>query len=147
MLVSIAVVSAAVAWTGVRVATSVLGELPDVPRSAPYALAFLAAVLVSGGFTMRRRVQRWAPGRERVSPDLAVRLLALAKASAIAGAAVAGGYVGAAVYYAAGFEVPFRQTATWWSLGSALMAMVVIVAGLWLERECLIPPAPKDDAA
>ena len=147
VLAAIAVVAVAAGWTAIRVLTSLAGELPDVPRSAPWALAFLAGILVAGARMMRRRVQRWTPGRERVDPELAVRLLVLAKASAIAGSAVLGGYVGAALYYAGALDVPFRQTATWWSLGSALAALVVVGCALWLERECRIPPGQDRDQA
>lgn len=146
-LLAIAVVAAAVGWTGIRVLTSVGGSMPDVPRLAPFALLFLAAVLVGGAVLMRRRVQRWQPGRERVAPETAVRLLALAKASALVGAAVAGAYAGAAVVYAAGFEVPFRAAATWWSVASALTAVAAVVAALWLERECRVPGDDTDRTA
>lgn len=144
-LVAVLVVCVALGWTGVRVVATVAGALPDVPLSAPVALVFLVAVLAGGGLVMRRRVQQWRPGRERVTPDLAVRLLVLAKASALAGAAVAGGYLGAAIAYAADLAVPFRRMSTWWCLGSAALALVVVVAALWLERECRTPPIDGPD--
>ena len=143
-LLAVLAVSAALGWTGVRAVVSVSGALPDVPLSAPVALVFLAAVLAGGALVMRRRVQQWRPGRERVSPELAVRLLVLAKASALAGAAVAGGYLGAAVAYAADLDVPFRRSSTWWCLGSAALALVVVATALWLERECRTPPIDGD---
>ena len=90
-------------------------------RSCSSWLCWPAAALI-----MRRRVQQWRPGREQVSPDLAVRLLVLAKASALAGAAVAGVYLGAAVAYADDLDVPFRRSSTWWCLGSAALALVVV---------------------
>jgi len=143
-LVAVLVVSAALGWTGVRIAVSVAGSLPDVPLSAPLALVFLVAVLAGGALVMRRRVQQWRPGREHVSPDLAVRLLVLAKASALAGAAVAGGYLGAAVAYAEDLDVPFRRSSTWWCLGSTALGLVVVGTALWLERECRTPPIDGD---
>jgi len=143
-LVAVLVVCAALGWTGVRLVVRVTGSLPDVPLSAPLALVFLAAVLTGGALVMRRRVQQWRPGRERVNPDLAVRLLVLAKASALAGAVVAGGYLGAAVAYAGDLDVPFRRSSTWWSLGSAALALLVVATALWLERECRTPPIDGD---
>jgi hypothetical protein len=145
-LLAVLAVGAALGWTGVRLFVRINGSLPDVPLTAPVALGLLAAVLTGGGLVMRRRVQQWRPGRERVSPDLAVRLLVLAKASALAGAAVAGGYLGAAVAYAADLDVPFRRSSTWWCLGSAALALVVVAAALWLERECRTPPLDADPA-
>ena len=47
-LLAIAAVCAALGWTGVRVATSVSGSLPEVALSAPLALVFLVAVLAGG---------------------------------------------------------------------------------------------------
>jgi hypothetical protein len=144
-LLAVLAVGAAVGWTGVRLVVRISGSLPDVPFSAPLALVLLAAVLAGGGVVMRRRVQQWRPGRPRVRPDLAVRLLVLAKASSLAGAAVAGGYLGAAVAYAADLDVPFRRSSTWWCLGTAALALVVVAAALWLERECRTPPIDSDE--
>lgn len=143
-LLAVLVVCVAIGWTGVRVIADTSGSLPDVPLSAPLGLVFLVAVLAGGALVMRRRVQQWRPGRERVSADLAVRLLVLAKASALAGSAVAGAYVGAAVAYAENLDVPFRRSSTWWSLGSAGLALVVVATALWLERECRTPPIDDD---
>lgn len=144
-LASLAFVAAALGWTGTRVWSVVAGSSPDVPRLAPFALVFLAAVLVGGGLTMRRRVQRRQPGTPPISPDLAVRLLVLAQASAIVGALAAGGYLGAAVYYAAELDIPFRRAAAGWALASAIASMVVVVAAVWLERECRVPPEDDPD--
>lgn len=144
-LASLAVVAGALGWTGTRIWASVSGVLPDVPRLAPFALLFLAAVLVGGGLTMRRRVQRRQPGTLPISADLAVRLLVLAQASAIVGSLVTGGYVGAAVFYAADLDVEFRRVAAGWALGSAIASMVVVVAAVWLERECRVPPDDDPD--
>lgn len=145
VLLGVLAVCGALGWTGVRVITRVTGSLPDVPLTAPLALVLLASVLGGSGLLMRRRVQQWRPGREHVSPELAVRLLVLAKASALAGAAVAGLYVGAAIAYAADLDVPFRRSSTWWCLGSAGLAVVVVVAALWLERQCRTPPIDGND--
>lgn len=144
-LASLAFVAAALGWTGARVWSSIAGASPDVPRLAPFALVFLAAVLVGGGLIMRRRVQRRQPGTPPISADLAVRLLVLAQASAIVGSLAAGGYVGAAVYYAAELDVPFRRTAAGWALGSAIASLAVVGAAVWLERECRVPPEDDPD--
>lgn len=144
-LAALAFVAAALGWTGTRIWASVAGVLPDVPRLAPFALLFLGAVLVGGGLTMRRRVQRRQPGMLPISADLAVRLLVLAQASAIVGSLVAGGYVGAAVFYAADLDVEFRRAAAGWALASAIASMVVVVAAVWLERECRVPPEDDPD--
>lgn len=143
-LAAFAVVALAVGWTGVRVWTTLNG-LPQVPRLAPLALLFLAGVLAGGALLMRRRVQARRPGTPLVSPDLAVRLLVLAQASAIVGALVAGGYLGAAVFYAGALDVPFRRDAAGWSVASALAGVAVVVTAIWLERECRVPTDEDPD--
>lgn len=142
-LASIAVVAVALGWTVVRVWSTRTG-MPQVPRGAPFALLLLAAVLVGGALLMRRRVHARRPGTPPVAPDLAVRLLVLAQASSIVGSLVAGGYVGAAVFYAEDLAVPFRRDSATWSVAAAIAALVVVVAAMWLERECRVPP-PDDE--
>jgi len=144
-LAALAVVAAACGWTGVRVWATVDRVLPNVPRGAPFALLFLAAVLAGGALLMRRRVRSWRPGTPKVSADLAVRLLVLSQASAIVGALVVGGYLGVAVFYAEDLDVPFRRAAAGWSVASVLAGVVVVATAVWLERECRVPP--DDDPA
>jgi len=143
-LASIAVVAVALGWTIVRV-WSARNGMPQIPHGAPFALLFLAAVLVGGALLMRRRVQVRRPGTPPVSPDLAVRLLVLAQASSIVGALVAGGYLGAAVFYAEDLSVPFRRESASWSVAATVAALVVIVTAVWLERECRVPPDDDTD--
>lgn len=139
-LAVLAVVAVATGWTGMRVWSTVDGGLPYVPRAAPFALLFLAAVLAGSALMMRRRVQARRPGTPLVSPHLAVRLLVLAQASAIVGSLVTGAYVGAALFYAEDLDVPFRRAAAAWCLGSAFAGLVVVISAVWLERECRVPP-------
>lgn len=141
----VAAVAVATGWTGIRVWSRFDGGLPYVPRGAPFALLFLAAVLAGCALMMRRRVQLRRPGAPRIAPLLAVRLLVLAQASAIVGSLVAGGYVGAALFYAEDLDVQFRRAAAGWCLGSALAAIVAVVAAVWLERECRVPPDPDPE--
>lgn len=144
-LAALAVVAVALGWTGVRVWSAVDRGLPHVPRAAPFALLFLAAVLAAGALHMRRRVQAPRPGTPPISADLAVRLLVLAQASAIVGSLVAGGYLGAAAFYAEALDVPFRRAAAGWSLAASLAGVAVVVAAIWLERECRVPPDEDPD--
>lgn len=143
-LVAIAVIALAVAWSGARVIAGVTGSMLDVPRAAPYAMVFLAAVLIGGALLMRRRVHHRREDTPLVSAELAVRLLVLAKASALVGAVVLGGYAGLGLYYASALSVPARRSAALVSVVAAVAALVVIVAALWLERECRAPDDEDD---
>jgi len=139
-LAALAVVAVAVGWTGVSIWSTLGRGLPLVPRGAPFALLFLAGVLAGGALLMRRRVQARRPGTPMVSSDLAVRLLVLAQASALVGALVSGGYLGAAAFYARDLDVPLRRTSAGWSLASAVAGIAVVLTAVWLERECRVPP-------
>jgi hypothetical protein len=141
-LVATAVVAVAVGWSGARVLAGLSGTAPRVPRGAPFAMVFLAAVLVTGALVMRRRVHHRRETTPLVSPDLAVRLLVLAKASSLVGAAVTGAYIGLAIYHLGALSIPLRRTEAVVAGFTALAGLVVIVTALWLERECR---APHDD--
>lgn len=141
VLATVAVVAAAVGWAGARVLTSVNHVTPRASAGAPWALLFLVALLVGGAVFMRRRVQVSDDQRPRppVNPDTAVRLLVLAKASALVGAAVTGLYVGLAIFHVGALDVPARRDATFASLITAAIGVVVVCCALWLERECRTP--------
>ena len=66
--------------------------------------------------------------------------LVLARASAIAGAFVAGGYLGYAVsWLGVGAELAGERAA--WSLLAGLGGLLVLMMSLWLERACRVPGA------
>jgi hypothetical protein len=141
-LVATAAVAVAVGWSGARIAAGLSGSSPRVPRPAPFAMVFLAAVLIVGAMVMRRRVHRRREHTPLVSPEMAVRLLVLAKASSLVGAAVTGAYLGLSIYHLGALSIPVRRTEALFAGFTALAGLTVIVCALWLERECR---APHDD--
>jgi hypothetical protein len=82
--------------------------------------------------------------RDRLEPHRAVNRLVLGRASALVGALVAGGYAG----YAVSWIGSAAELADQRMLRSALAAacgVLMVVAGLFLERACRVrkrPPAP-----
>lgn len=144
-LVAIAIIAVAVGWSGARVFAGMSDSGPDVPQAAPYAMVFLAAVLVGGALLMRRRIRRRRETTPPVSADLAVRLLVLAKASALVGAAVVGAYGGLALYYAGSLSVSAHKSGAVASLVTCAAGFATVVSALWLERECRAPHDDDDD--
>jgi hypothetical protein len=108
-------------------------------------LAFLAVVLFVGA----RTVRGWIEERRydgRMDALRAARLLALAKAAAVFGAAVAGAYLGLGVLALDSLAVPAGRNRVVLSGLVAVVAIVVVVAGIRLERACQVPPGDEDSA-
>ena len=118
------------------------GVAPTVPWAAALTLAFLAAVLMVLAWNTYRTIhQQLRP----IDPRRAVNLLVLGKASALAGAAVAGGYLGYAVSFldAANDAVLPRERVVH-SLVACGAAVAVMAGGLLLERACRVPGNGED---
>ena len=116
---------------------------PEVPWTAPIGLILLAALVGALAYSTHQRIQ---VRRERMEPSRAVAFLVLGKASALAGALVAGGYFGVRLDVphpdrrggAAGPGDPVRQSPSW-------RGIALCIAGLALERACKIPGEDDDD--
>jgi Protein of unknown function (DUF3180) len=143
LLVVLLVLGGALGWTGVAVLQATGTNVGRVSWSAAGGLTFFAALLLAGAWYMYDRVHR----RRRIVDGLtAVRLLALAKASALVGALVAGVYVGFALQFAPDYAASsdardkvIRGAVT------ALAAVVVVVGAMLLERACKVPRGPDDN--
>jgi len=146
-----AVTLAAVAITGGLVGGLVpplvegSGEtVPSVSWTAVLALGFFAAVLVG---LARATYRTLHGGRGRLDGNRAVNLLVLGKASALAGAFSAGGYLAFALTYAADTDVALPRERFVHGLFAALAAAAVVVGGVLLERACRVPDDDGDDGA
>lgn len=114
----------------------VVPPLVSVPQ--PLALLLLAAILGYVAWATRRTVH---VRRERLDPQQAVNRFVLARASALVGALVAGGYLGYAVSWI-GDPAELADDRLVRSLVAAGCALVAVVAALLLERACRV----RDDA-
>jgi len=142
-LVWIGLAAAPVGWSVGQVVDALSDALPPVPWILPLLLAFLAVVLFLGA----RAVRGWIEERRfdgRLDALRIARLLALSKAAAVFGAAVAGGYVGLGVLALGSFSVPAGRNRALLSGLVAIAAVVVVVAALRLERACLVPPDDEE---
>jgi hypothetical protein len=146
-LLLIGAVAAIAMWL---VASSSYGSLPPVNVFTGASLYPVAAIEAVLGFVIRARVKdrRIGDGQRQLHPIAAARAVALAKASAIVGAAFAGVWAGMLVYVApevgqlraAGEDLPGLIVAL---IGGVLLA----AAALWLEYCCRAPDDPEEPAA
>jgi 4-hydroxybenzoate polyprenyltransferase len=141
LLIAIAVLGAAIGWTLVKVVEAGGGVAPTVSWLTPVAWGFLAALLFVAA---RNTYQRIQVRRERVEASRAVFLLLLGKASAFVGALCAGVYAGFALSFidAIGSSGPRNRVIT--AGAAAVISVLVVVAGLLLEKACRIPEDPED---
>ncbi|MBW4719837.1 DUF3180 domain-containing protein [Saccharothrix sp. SC076] len=120
--------------------------LPPLPTFAGFTLLVIAAVDLVLAFSLRARIQR-RPGAAPVQPLTAARAVALAKASSVLGAIMAGAWGGVLIYV---LPVRAEVDAARHDLVSAVIgvccAAVLVGAGLWLEHCCRTPDEPHREA-
>lgn len=115
---------------------------PVVPWTAPLALVLIAALVGVLAYTTRQRIQI---RHERMEPHRAVAFLVLGKASALAGALVAGGYLGFALSFVARMDAAGPRERVIRSAVALGVGIGLCVAGLLLERACKVPSGDEDD--
>lgn len=112
------------------------GAAPRVGWSAAVSLLFAAGVL--GGFAWNTW-QSLHKRHERMTSDHGIKMLALAKASALVGALVAGGYLGYALAFADAFDTPFGKERVIHAGLASVAGLLVMIAGVLLERALQVP--------
>jgi hypothetical protein len=80
-----------------------------------------------------------------MTSDYGIRMLALAKASALVGALVAGGYFGYALAFADSFDTPLGKERVIHASLAGVAGLLVMIAGLLLERALQVPGGEDDD--
>jgi len=146
--VSTLLVAAALALlAGWLLVSQFYGEtLPRLTLYPSFTLILLAAGEGITARSTRSRIER-KRGTEPVEPLMVARLAALAKASSLAGALLAGGYAGILgwAYFQRDWLAAAADAVPTAAVG--MVASVLLVgAGLWLENACRIPKGPDDDA-
>jgi H+/Cl- antiporter ClcA len=116
---------------------------PEVPWTAPIGLILVAALVGALAYATHQRIQ---VRRERIEPQRAVALLVLGKASALAGALVAGGYFGFALMFLTRLDAAAPRDRVIRSAVAIVAGVVLCIMGLLLERACKVPTEPDEDA-
>jgi uncharacterized protein DUF3180 len=151
-LLALGLGTAVLTWLVLRQFYTDLAPLPWTPVPT---LLLLGVVEAWAGRGLRARLA----GRDRagqngnrpavrtrpLSPIAIARTAALAKASAHAGAVVAGLGAGFAVYLAGSLSKSAPRTDLFPALGMFAGAMVLIAGALYLERSCRVPKEPDDE--
>lgn len=145
-LLALALLAAAVGWAVTQLVDHYADRTLPVPLTMPVVLTLLALALALWARGTRARLAG-RPGTRPLDPIVAARSAALAMAASRTGSLVCGFYVGVVLALLPdwGFET-VRQKAVV-ALASAVTALLVVAAGLWLERVCRLPddPTPADD--
>jgi lysylphosphatidylglycerol synthetase-like protein (DUF2156 family) len=109
---------------------------PGIPWTAPIGLWLVAALVGALAYSTHQQIQ---VRRQRVEPQRAVALLVLGKASALAGALVAGGYFGFGINFVSRFEAEGPRERVIRSLVAIAAGLALCAVGLLLERACKVP--------
>ena len=141
-LVVAAVFGGLAGWLVVVIANAFGMVPPRIPWSAPIGLAVFAALV---GVLARTTHQRIQVRRERMEASRAVAFLVLGKASALAGALVAGGYLGFALLFVSNFDAASPRERVIRSAVAVVAGVALCIAGLRLERACKVPGADDED--
>jgi hypothetical protein len=119
------------------------GSLPAFPLLAGGTFGVLALAEVIAAFTFRARI-RHEPGSRPVQPLVAARAVIVAKASSVAGAVLAGCWLGLLSYVAPrAAETTSAASDTASATVGLLCALALVGAALWLEH-CLRAPDDPD---
>ena len=140
-LVAIAVISAVIAWIVVRFT---FPSLAPLPWTAIPALLLLAI----GEFGFARNLGprlHGRPGAKPIQPMAVPRVVALAKASSSAAAAIGGLALGFLIYTLPSLRRPVPGHDVIAAAVTTLAALALLLAALYLERACRAPKPPEDE--
>jgi hypothetical protein len=129
-------------WLLVVTANALDLTAPEVPWTAPIGLILVTALVGALAYTTYQRIQ---VRRERMEPSRAVALLVLGKASALAGAVVAGGYLAYGLLFLSRWDAAGPRERVIRSAVAVLAGLALCGAGLLLERACKVPRKDEDE--
>ncbi|MEW9549988.1 DUF3180 domain-containing protein [Nonomuraea sp. NPDC050783] len=141
-LVGIFVIAALLTWA---VVNQFYSGLPLLPWTAIPTVLLLALGEGYSGWATKARIAR-KPGTKPVEPLAVARLVALAKASAYAGAAFGGLFAGFALHTARILDRETPRSEFFIAAGSFVACVVLVVAALYLEHSCRVPKDPEDQS-
>lgn len=121
-------------WLWKRVSEEVTGNAPVVSWAQPAALWLVAVAVLITWWQTHRAVQ---VRRERLEPHRAVNRLVLARAAALVGALVAGGYAGYALAWI-GDPAELAGQRILRSVVAVVAGVAMVVGALLLERACRV---------
>lgn len=122
-------------WLLRPVSVNLAGKAPTLGWLQVFVLFFVAAVLGGVAWSTYRTLHR---RHERLEPHQAVNRLVLAKACALAGAAVAGGYFGYALSWWGISEAALARDRIVHAVAAGIAGVLIVASSLLLERACRV---------
>ena len=141
-LVVTAVVCAVIGWVLLR---AVYANLPPLPWTAIPAVLLAAVAEFWTGRELRARLAGKREGK-RVAPEYVTRMVALAKASAAAGAVIAGVTAGFDIYLAGMLNASTPRNDARTAVITFVSAVILTCAALYLENSCRLPEDQDETA-
>ncbi|HEY6297604.1 MAG TPA: DUF3180 domain-containing protein [Streptosporangiaceae bacterium] len=140
-LAIVAVVCAVVSWILLK---AVYERLPLLPWTGVPALLVAAVAEAWTGRDLKARIAG-RPGLKPAAPLFVSRMVALAKASSLAGAVIAGLALGFVIYLSGSLNdtIPRQDAVT--AAVTFAASVVLACAALYLEYCCRVPDAPDRD--
>jgi uncharacterized protein DUF3180 len=129
-------------WLVVAATNSFDLVAPQVPWTAPVGVFLIAGLVGVIAYSTHQRIH---VRRQRIEPQRAVAFLVLGKASALAGALVAGGYLTYALMFITRLDAVAPRDRVIKSVVATVAGVVLVVAGLLLERACRVPKSDDDE--
>jgi hypothetical protein len=133
-IVGLSLVGLVTGWLVRPVTTALERPSPTVGWLPVLVLFFVAAIMVGVAWSTHRALH---DRRERLEPHRAVNRLVLAKACALAGALVAGGYLGIALSWL-GTDADLAHQRLVHAALAGLAGALIVAGSLWLERACRV---------
>ena len=140
-LAIVAVVCALAAWLPLH---SVYSKLPPLPWTGVPALLVAAVAEAWTGRDLQNRIAG-KRGLKPAAPLFVSRMVALAKASSLAGAAIAGLAAGFDVYLSGSLSASIPRQDAVTAAVTLAAAVVLACAALYLEYCCRVPDRPDRD--
>jgi hypothetical protein len=144
LLLGITVVTLALSWAVLTVTESRTGMVPDVPWPTAVVLGVFGGAVLVVALALRPRL-RGRSGHAPVDPLVAARFAVLALACSRAGAFFVGVYGGFLVVALADLSIDYRRHVALVSGACVLAAILLVVAGLVLERLLRLPEPPAGE--
>jgi hypothetical protein len=138
-LVIIAVVCAAAGWLLLR---AVYAKLPPLPWTGVPALLIAAVAEAWTGRDLKARISGRRQGLKPVAPLFVTRMVALAKATSVAAAIIAGFTAGFDLYLAGSLNASTPREDALTAVITFVAAVLLACAALYLENSCRVPEDP-----
>ncbi|GAA0302417.1 hypothetical protein GCM10009528_19370 [Kineococcus aurantiacus] len=137
------VLAAVLAWSGLRIWVSGGHSEPDLMWRTTLTIGLLAVAVFGVGWP----VKQWVDGDKsrRIDALRAARTAALAKAASVAGSMLVGVFAGWGVHYVPTLHIAARRSEGVVAAADVVVSVLLLVAGLLVERWCRVPADEDDD--